>query len=212
LTGEGLGEALAGAEVVIDLANSPSFEDAAALDFFQTSGRNLLAAEKVARVKHHVVLSVVGTDRLQANGYFRAKKAQEDLIRASGVPYSIVHSTQFFEFMGAIAQFSSQGEVVHLSSAAFQPISADDVADAMTEVALGAPIGGIIEIAGPDRAPLSDFVSQFMTRTGDRRAVMSDPHARYFGMELDDRSLVPGDGPRLGATHFSNWLLTRSAA
>jgi uncharacterized protein YbjT (DUF2867 family) len=204
LTGEGLAEALAGAEVVVDLANSPSFEDAAVLAFFQTSGRNLLAAEEAAGVRHHIALSVVGTDRLQASGYFRGKKAQEDLIRAAGIPYTIVHATQFFEFMGAIAQSGVQGDVVHLSSAALQPISSDDVADAMTAAALGAPVNGIIEIAGPDRAPLSDFVSRFMTQTGDRRQVMIDPHARYFGVELDDRSLVPGDGPRLGATHYSD--------
>ncbi len=216
LTGEGLAEALAGAQVVIDLANSPSFEDAAVLDFFTSSGRNLLAAEKAAGVKHHVALSVVGTERLQASGYFRGKKAQEDLIRAGGVPYTIVHSTQFFEFMGAIAKSGAkaglEGETIHLSSAALQPISADDVADAMTEVALGPPAGGIVEIAGPDRAPLSEFVSRFMAKTGDGRPVVIDSHAAYFGVELDDRSLVPGEGPRLGATRFGDWLSARGAA
>jgi uncharacterized protein YbjT (DUF2867 family) len=211
LTGEGLAQALAGAQVVIDLANSPSFEDAAAMAFFTTAGRNLLAAEKAAGVGHHVALSVVGTDRLQASGYFRAKQAQEALIRASGVAYSIVHSTQFFEFMGAIVQSAVEGGEVHLSPAALQPISADDVADAMTEVALGQPIGGVIEIAGPERAPLSDFVVRFMAQTHDGRAVVVDPHARYFGLELDDRSLVPDEGARLGATHFDNWLSARGA-
>jgi len=211
LTGEGLAEALAGAQVVVDLANSPSFEDAAVLHFFQTAGQNLMAAEKAAGVKHHVALSVVGTERLQASGYFRGKKAQEDLIRASGTPFSIVHSTQFFEFLGAIAQSGTQGDVVHLSSAAFQPIAADDVADVMADITLGAPVGGIIEIAGPIRAPLSDFVSRFMTRTGNLQKVQIDPHARYFGVELDDHSLVPDQGARLGAIDFESWLSARGA-
>ena len=209
LTGAGLAEALEGAQVVLDLANSPSFEDAAVLAFFQTAGRNLLAAERAAGVGHHIALSVVGTDRLQGSGYFRGKKAQEDLIKAGSTPYTIVHSTQFFEFMGAIAKSGVVGDTVHLSPAAIQPISADDVADAMTEVALSPPVNGVIEIAGPDRAPLNDMVGRFLSVTGDGRTTIVDPHALYFGVELDDRSLTPGDNPRLGATRFGDWLSTQ---
>jgi uncharacterized protein YbjT (DUF2867 family) len=206
ITGEGLAKALTGASVVIDLANSPSFEDQAALDFFKTSGRNLLAAETAAGVKHHIALSVVGTERLQASGYLRAKMAQEDLIRRSGIPYTIVHATQFYEFMGAVAQSATVGQTVRLSPAYVQPIAADDVADVMADVALAAPVNGTIEIAGPDRVRLSQLVAQFLKETDDRREVVADPHALYYGTELDDRSLVPGDNPRIGHTRFADWL------
>ena len=206
LTGEGLAEALEGAQVVIDLANSPSFEDKAVLDFFETSGRNLTAAEAKAGVKHHVALSVVGTERLQGSGYFRGKMAQENLIKRAGVPYTIVRSTQFFEFMGAIAQSGTVGQSVHVSSAYVQPIAADDVADAMTDVALAAPLNGTMEIAGPERVRLNELVGQLLTMTQDKRKVIADAHAPYFGVELDDRSLVPGDNPRIGATLFVDWL------
>jgi uncharacterized protein YbjT (DUF2867 family) len=208
ITGEGLAQALAGAEVVVDVANSPSFEDRAVLAFFQVSGRNLLAAEAAAGVKHHVALSVVGTDRLQASGYFRGKQAQEDLIRAGSVPYTIVHSTQFFEFAGGIAQSAAVGETVHLSPALVQPISSDDVAGFMADVAVAAPLNGIVEIAGPERFGLADMVGRFLKRIGDPRSVTADVHASYFGVELNDRSLTPGDNPRLGQVRFDDWLAT----
>jgi uncharacterized protein YbjT (DUF2867 family) len=206
ITGEGLAEALAGAEVVIDLANSPSFEDKAVLEFFETSGRNLAAAEAAAGGKHHVALSVVGTERLQGSGYFRGKMAQENLIKSAGIPYTIVQSTQFFEFMGAIAQSGADGQTVRLSSAYFQPIAADDVADVMADVALAAPLNGTIEIAGPERVRLSELVERFLTATNDPRQVLADAHTPYFGLVLDDRSLVPGDNPHIGATRFDDWL------
>lgn len=206
VTGEGVAQALAGARVVIDLANSPSFEDKAVMEFFQASGRNLLGAEAVAGVNHHIALSVVGTERLQGSGYFRGKKAQEDLIRSSGIPYTIVHSTQFYEFMGAIAQSGTAGETAHLSPAYMQPIAADDVADAMADVALAAPVNGVIEIAGPDRVRLNELVARYLKATNDPRRVIADAHAPYFGVELDDTSLVPGSNPRLGAIRFDDWL------
>jgi uncharacterized protein YbjT (DUF2867 family) len=206
VTGEGLAEALAGARVVVDLANSPSFEDKAALEFFETSGRNLLAAEAAAGVTHHVALSVVGTDRLLKSGYFRAKMAQENLIKASGIPYTIVRSTQFFEFMGAIAQAGTVGQTAHLSPALCQPIASDDVADAVADVTLGAPVNGTIEIAGPDRVPIDELVRRFLSATHDPRTVVSDGHAGYFGIEVNDQSLVPGDNPRIGSTRFEDWL------
>lgn len=206
ITGEGLAGALAGAQVVVDLANSPSFEEKAALEFFGTSGRNLFAAEKAAGVRHHVALSVVGTDRLQEMGYFRGKMLQEDLIRSSGIPYTIVHATQFFEFIGAIAQAGTTGTTARLSSGALQPIAADDVANAMADAALAEPVNGMIEIAGPERAPLSEFVKRFLKATNDPRDVVVDPHARYFEVEIDDRTLVPGEGVRLGAIRFDDWL------
>jgi uncharacterized protein YbjT (DUF2867 family) len=206
VTGEGLAEALAGARVVVDLANSPSFEDKAALEFFETSGRNLLAAEAAAGVTHHVALSVVGTDRLLEMGYFRAKMAQEDLIKASGIPYTIVRSTQFFEFTGAIAQAGTVGQTAHLSPVLFQPIASDDVADAVADVTLGAPVNGTIEIAGPDRVPIDELVGRFLSATHDPRTVVADAHARYFGIEVNDQSLIPGDNPRIGATRFEDWL------
>ena len=206
LTGEGLAEALAGAAVVVDLANSPSFEDEAAMNFFMTAGRNLLAAEAAAGTTHHVALSVVGTDRLQAMGYFRAKLAQENLVKASGIPYTIVHSTQFFEFTGAIAQSGTVGQTACLSPALFQPIAADDVADAVADTALGAPVNGTIEIAGPDRMPIDECVRRFLSATNDPRNVIADAHAGYFGIAVNDQSLTPGDNPRIGAIRFEDWL------
>jgi uncharacterized protein YbjT (DUF2867 family) len=206
VTGEGLADALAGAQVVVDVANSPSFEEKAVLEFFESSARNLFAAEKAAGVGHHVALSVVGTDRLPGSGYFRAKMAQENLIKKAGIPYTIVRSTQFYEFMGAIAQSGTAGQTVRLSPAHIQPIAADDVADAMADVALAAPVNGTIEIAGPERSRLSDLVGRFLSATGDPRQVTADVHAPYFGVELDDRSLTPGDDPRIGATRFDDWL------
>ncbi|QRO00742.1 SDR family oxidoreductase [Archangium violaceum] len=211
LTGEGLAEALAGARVVVDVANSPSFEDKAVLEFFETSGRNLLAAEEKAGVKHHVALSVVGTDRLLGSGYFRGKMAQEKLITAGKIPYTLVRATQFFEFMGGIAQAGAEGETVRLSTALMQPIASDDVADAVAEAALGAPVHGIVEVAGPERVRLVDVVQRYMNAKQDGRKVIADAHARYFGVELDDRALTPGDNARVGPTRFEEWL-RRSAA
>lgn len=208
ITGEGLKEALAGAEVVIDLANSPSFEDKAAMEFFEMSGRNLLAADKVAGVKHHIALSVVGTERLQDAGYFRAKLAQEKLIKASGIPYTIVHSTQFMEFLPAIAKSGAVGEAVHLSPAFVQPIASDDVADAMANVALAAPINGTIEISGPERVRMSELVARYLKASGDPRKVVTDPEALYFGARLNDNSLVSDNDPRLGHISFEQWFAT----
>jgi uncharacterized protein YbjT (DUF2867 family) len=206
ITGEGLAAALAGAHVVVDVANSPSFEDKAVMDFFETSGRNLLAAEAAAGVGHHVALSVVGTERLQGSGYFRGKMAQENLIKASQVPYTIVRSTQFFEFMGGIAQSGTEGQTIRLSPALMQPIASDDVVVAMTDVTLSAPINGTVEVAGPERVPLSEIVQRYLAAMKDPRQVVADNHAGYFGVELNDESLVPGDNPRVGAIRFETWL------
>jgi uncharacterized protein YbjT (DUF2867 family) len=206
ITREGLAAAMLGTRVVVDLANSPSFEDKAVLEFFETSGRNLLAAEAAAGVRHHVALSVVGTDRLPESGYLRAKLAQENLIKASGLPYTIVRSTQFFEFVNGIAQSGTVGQTVRLSPALLQPIMSDDVADAVADAALGAPVNGMIEIAGPERIPLDELVRRYLHATKDPRTVIADAHARYFGTELNDKSLTPGDNPRLGATRFEDWL------
>ena len=211
ITREGLAEAMSGTQVVLDLANSPSFEDKAVLEFFETSGHNLLADEAVAGVKHHIALSVVGTDRLPESGYLRAKLAQENLIKASSIPYTIVRSTQFFEFANSIAQSGTAGQTVRLSPALFQPIMSDDVADAMADAALGAPLNGTIEIAGPERIPLDDFVRRYLAATKDPRTVIADARARYFGTELNDKSLTPGNNPRLGATRFEDWLSHASA-
>ena len=211
LTGEGLAEALAGAQVVVDLANSPSFEDKAALEFFETSGRNLLAAEAAAGVGHHVALSVVGTERLQESGYFRAKMVQENLIKASRIPYTIVRATQFFEFMGGIAQFSTVGQTVHLPPTLAQPIAADDVASALAEVTLCAPVNGMIEIAGPEAVRMTDLVADFLKITGDSREIIPDVHARYSDVEIDDLSLTPDDTARLGPTRYKDWLSRTSA-
>ena len=212
LTGEGLTEALAGAQVVVDVANSPSFEDKPAMDFFETSGRNLLAAEKAAGVRHHVALSVVGNDRLTGSGpgslsgYFRAKEAQENLIKASGIPFTIVHATQFFEFAKNIAQSATDGSTIRLSPVLMQPMVSDDVAAAVADVALGEPVNGMIEVAGPDQIRQDELVRQYLSATGDARKVVTDANAGYFGIEVNDQSLVPGENPRLGPTHFKEWL------
>jgi uncharacterized protein YbjT (DUF2867 family) len=211
LTGEGLAEALKGAQVVVDVSNAPSWEDKAVLEFFETSGRNLLAAEATAGVKHHVALSVVGTDRLVASGYFRAKLAQEKLIKASRIPYTIVRSTQFFEFVSSIAQFATEGATVRLPSVLMQPIGSDDVSAALADVACGEPINGMIEIAGPEQIRLDDLVRQFLAAAGDARKVITDANARYYGIEVNDQSLVPGHNPRLGSTHFAEWLSESTA-
>ena len=206
LTGEGLKEALAGAQVVIDLANSPSFEDKAVLEFFETSGRNLLAAEAAARFRHHVALSIVGTDRTPDNGYFRAKVAQEKLITASGIPYTIVRATQFMEFLRAIADAGADGNVVRLSPGLFQPIAADDVAASVADVALAAPRNGIVEIAGPERAPFNEIVARYLKAIGDSRTVVNDSEARYWGGRVEERSLVPLGEARLGRIGLDEWL------
>jgi uncharacterized protein YbjT (DUF2867 family) len=206
ITGEGLAEALEGAQVVVDVANSPSFEDRAVLEFFKTSGRNLLAAEAEAGVKHHVALSIVGTDRLPESGYFRAKVAQENLIKASKIPYTILRSTQFFEFIAGIINSGVDGDTIHLSPALIQPIAADDVSAVLADLAVGVPVNGTIEVAGPDRFPLDELARQFLAARDDKRQVIADVHARYFGSELNDRSLVAGDNPRIGSTNFQNWL------
>ena len=209
ITGEGLAAALAGAEVVIDLANSPSFADQAVLDFFQTSGRNLVAAEQAAGVKHHVALSIVGTDRLPESGYLRAKVAQEKIIREAGIPYTIVRSTQFFEFLGGIAQEGTAGDTARLSTGYLQPIASDDVADFVTDAALAAPVDGIIEISGPERARLCDFAARYLKAIGDARTVIGDPEARYFGTRLQDGSLVSDDNPRIGRVGFDQWFASQ---
>jgi uncharacterized protein YbjT (DUF2867 family) len=212
ITGEGLKEAMAGTHVVIDLANSPSFEDRAVLEFFVTSGRNLLTAEAAAGVRHHVALSIVGTDRTPDNGYFRAKVAQEKLIEASAIPYTIIRSTQFLDFLGRIADSSADGKTVRLSPGLFQPIAADDVAAIVADVALAAPRNGIVEIAGPDRAPFNDFVARYLKAIGDSRTVVSDPEARYFGGRVEERSLVPLGQARLGRIGLDEWLRRSQAA
>ena len=206
ITGEGLKEALAGTQVVIDLANSPSFEDKAVLEFFETSGRNLLAAEAAAGVRHHVAVSIVGTDRTPESGYFRAKLAQEDLIKSSPIPYTLVHATQFFEFMRAIAQFSTDGDTVRLPPVLFQPIAAEDVASAVAAAALGEPVNDTIEIAGPDTFTLPEAIRQVLVHDGDPRKVITDPAAPYYGAKVSERTLVPGAKARLGATKLDWWL------
>ncbi|MEZ0272287.1 MAG: SDR family oxidoreductase [Methylophilaceae bacterium] len=206
ITGEGLKEAMTGTQVVIDLANSPSFEDKDVLEFFEISGRNLLAAEAVAGIQHHIALSIVGTDRMPDNGYFRAKVAQEKLIEASGIPYTIIRSTQFLEFLGGIAASSADGNIVKLSPGLFQPIAADDVAAIVADVALAAPQNGVIEIAGPERAPFNEIVAHYLKAVGDSREVVSDPEARYFGGRVEERSLVPLGEARLGRIGFDEWL------
>ncbi|OEC94245.1 MULTISPECIES: SDR family oxidoreductase [unclassified Rhizobium] len=208
ITGEGLAEALAGASVVMDLANSPSFEDKAVLEFFQTSGRNLTAAEKAAGVKHHIALSIIGVDRLHESGYMRAKAAQEKIIRDSGIPYTIVHSTQFMEFIGGIAQSATSGNTVRLPVGYVQPIASDDVADAMAAVATAAPINGIVEISGPERIRMNELVARYLKAMGDARQVEGDPEARYFGTKLEDGSLVSDKNPRLGRITFEQWFAT----
>jgi uncharacterized protein YbjT (DUF2867 family) len=206
ITGEGLAEALAGAQVVVDVANAPSWEDKAVLEFFETSSRNLLAAEAAAGVGHHVALSVVGTERLLQSGYFRAKIAQEDLIKASKIPYTIVRATQFFEFVNGIAQSATDGQTVRLPPALMQPIVSDDVAAALADVAINAPVNGMIELAGPELIRQDELVRRFLSAKQDARQVVTDVHARYFGIELNDQSLTPGDNPRIGPTRFEDWL------
>jgi uncharacterized protein YbjT (DUF2867 family) len=206
ITGEGLKEAMAGTQVVIDLANSPSFEDRAVLEFFETSGRNLLAAEAAAGVRHHVALSIVGTDRTPDNGYFRAKVAQEKLIEASGIPYTIIRSTQFLDFLGRIADSGTDGAMVRLSPGLFQPIASDDVAAIVADVALAAPRNGIVEIAGPERAPFHEIVARYLKAIGDPRQVVRDPEARYWGGRVEERSLVPLGEARLGRIGLDEWL------
>ena len=206
VTGEGLAQALAGAQVVVDVANAPSWEDNAVLAFFETSGRNLLAAETVAGIGHHVALSVVGTDRLLASGYFRAKMAQENLIKASPIPYTIVRATQFFEFVGGIAQFATEGQAVRLPPAMMQPIVSEDVAAALAEIAVDEPLNGMVELAGPERIRMDELVRRFLTASQDPRQVTTDAQARYYGVEVNDQSLTPGDHPRLGPTRFEDWL------
>jgi uncharacterized protein YbjT (DUF2867 family) len=206
LTGEGLAEALEAAPVVIDVANAPAWSDAEVLDFFQTSSRNLLAAETAAGVGHHVTLSVVGADRLADSGYLRAKIAQEELVKAGPVPYTIVRATQFFEFIGRIADSGTDGDTVRLSPALVQPEAADDVASTLADVAVGAPLNDTVELAGPEAFPLDELARRFLKAIDDPRQVTADVHARYFGAELDDRSLAPGDDARIAPTRFEDWL------
>jgi uncharacterized protein YbjT (DUF2867 family) len=212
LTGDGLAEALEGASVVVDVSNSPSFEDAAVLEFFETSTRNLLAAEAAAGVQHHVALSVVGTERLSESGYFCAKIAQEKLIRDSSIPYSIVHATQFFEFIKSMAAAATEGDTVRLAPVLIQPMAADDVAHAVGQVATGSRVNGIVEVAGPEQFRLDELIRRGLRARNDPREVIADPHARYFGAELRERTLVPGDGARLGETRFADWLSQPVAA
>jgi uncharacterized protein YbjT (DUF2867 family) len=206
ITGEGLAAALSGAEVVVDLANAPDFSDEPVMAFFKTSGRNLLAAGKAAGVRHHVALSVVGSDRLPDSGYLRAKVAQEKLVETSGIPYTIIRSTQFFEFVGGIAQSAADGGTIRLSPAHVQPVASDDVAALVAKVATMPPANGIVELAGPERISLDDLVRRYLAAKHDVRKVVTDVHARYFGTELNDKSLTPGDQPHLGSISFETWL------
>lgn len=206
ITGEGLRRAVEGAEVLVDVANSPSFEDRAVLEFFQTAGGNLLAAERSAGVRHHLALSVVGADRLPDSGYLRAKLAQERLVAASGIPYTILRSTQFFEFIGAIIDSATTPDGVRLSPALFQPVAADEVVAVLTDLALELPLNSIVEVAGPEARPMDEMARQYLTETHDKRQVIADAHARYFGAEIDDRSLTPGRGHRAGSIYLAEWL------
>jgi len=206
LTGKGLAEAFAGAEVVVDVSNAPAWDDAAVLDFFQTAPRNILAAETAAGVSHHVALSVVGTDRLQSSGYFRAKLAQEEAVKAATIPYTILRATQFFEFIGRIADASTEGETVRLPPVLIQPEAADDVAAALADIAVHAPLNGIVELAGPEPFRFDELVRRFLSARNDPRRVTADVHARYFDAELDEHSLTPGDNPRIAPTRFEDWL------
>ncbi|WP_342246622.1 SDR family oxidoreductase [Pseudomonas sp. OTU5201] len=206
ITREGLAHAMEGADIVVDVANAPSWEDQAVLEFFETSSRNLLAAEAAAGVRHHVALSIVGSERLPECGYFRAKVAQENIIKASSIPYTILRATQFFEFVGGIAQAAVVGEEIRLSPALFQPIASDDVAAALADVSVAPPVNGTLEVAGPEAVPLDEMVRRFLRLTQDMRRVVPDVRARYFGALLDDRSLTPGKNARLGAIRFEDWL------
>ncbi len=212
LTGEGLSEVLEDTQIVVDVSNAPDWDDDAVMHFFQTSTSNLLAAEAAAGVAHHVALSVVGTERLQESGYFRAKLAQEKLIRGSSIPYSIVHATQFFEFMKSIAEAATDGNTVRLAPALIQPIAADDVASEVGRVAVGPPLNGIVEIAGPDQFRLDELIRGRLKATGDPREVITDPHARYFGITPSERTLLPGAEPRIAETRFDDWLKQLAAA
>ena len=211
ITGEGLAEVLKGASVVVDVSNSPSWEDAAVLKFFETSTRNLLTYESSARVGHHVALSVVGTDRLSESGYFRAKIAQEKLIKESSIPYSIVHATQFFEFLKGLGDISMVGDKVHLPSVLFQPMAADDVASGVAKIAVGPPVNGMVEIAGPEQFRVDELVRRRLASLKDSREVVADPNARYSGAKINERTLLPGKDARLGETRFETWL-TQPAA
>lgn len=211
ITREGLAQAMDGVEVVVDVANAPSWEDQAVLDFFETSSRNLLAAEAAAGVRHHVALSIVGSERLPENGYFRAKIAQENLIKASGIPYTLLRATQFFEFVGGIVQSFAVGEEIRVSPALIQPIAAVDVVAALTDVALAAPVNGTVEVAGPETMPLDDLARRFLRVNQDNRKVVPDVNARYFGAVLDDQSLTAGKNARLGAIRFEDWLAQSTA-
>ncbi len=206
LTGAGLTEALAGAQVVVDLANSPSFEDTAVMNFFQTAGKNLAAAEPRAGVRHHVALSVVGSDRLPDSGYLRAKVVQENLIKASGVPYTILRSTQFFEFVDSIADAGTEGNMVRVPAAFIQPIVSDDVVSVLAEIAVGPPANAIVEVGGPERFRFDEIIGHVLSVKHDERKVVAEPHARYFGTELAEGSLVPGAEARIGPTRFAAWL------
>lgn len=206
LTGDGLAEALTGASAVVDVSNSPSFEDDAVMEFFRTSTGNLLAAEEAAGVRHHVALSVVGTDRLQESGYFRAKAAQEQLIAGSPIPYSIIHATQFFEFLKSIAQAATEGDTVRLAPVLVQPMASDDVAAVVGRTSVGEPINGIVEVAGPDQFRLDELVQRALAARNDPRTVVSDPQAPYFGAVLAERTLVPDDSAQLGTTRFDDWF------
>jgi uncharacterized protein YbjT (DUF2867 family) len=206
LTGEGLAEALKGAAVVVDVSNAPSWEDAAVMNFFETSTRNLLAYEAAAGVGHHVALSVVGSERMAESGYFRAKVAQENLIKASSVPYSIVRATQFYEFVKGIADFSTEGNKVRLPPVLIQPMAADDVATAVGRIALGAPVNGTVEVGGPEKFRLDELIRRGLAEGKDPREVVADPHARYYGIEVKERTLVPEDDAKLEKIRFEDWL------
>lgn len=206
ITGEGLAEALKGAEKVVDVANSPSFADDDVMAFFKTSGQNLIAAETAAGVKHHIALSIVGADRLPNSGYLRAKVEQERLIRESNIPYTILHSTQFFEFAGGIVKEATVGDTIHLSSALFQPIASDDVVNAMVDVTIANPINGIIEIGGPEKMGMNEFAKEYMLMKNDAREVIADPKALYFGTVINDQSLVPADDARTGSIKYDAWI------
>jgi uncharacterized protein YbjT (DUF2867 family) len=206
LTGEGLAEALEGAEVVVDVSNAPNWDDAAVMEFFQTATHNVLAAETAAGARHHVALSVVGADRLPESGYLRAKVAQEDAIKAGGIPYTILRATQFFEFIGRIADSSVEGETIHLAPVLFQPEAAGDVSAALADIAVAEPLNGTAELAGPEQFQLDELARRFLEANDDPREVTADVHARYFGTELDERSLVPLGSSRIAPTHFEDWL------
>jgi len=213
VTGVGLPEALAGAQVVVDVANSPSFEDTAVMNFFQTAGRNLLAAEAAAAVGHHIALSIVGADRLPDSGYMRAKVAQENLIKASGIPYTILRSTQFFEFGGRIAEEGSDGNTVRVPAVALiQPILSDDVVSVLAEIALGQPVNGTVEVGGPERLRFEEFAARALSAKNDKRKVVADVHAHYFGAKLGEESLIPGGKARIGQTRYEAWLSRSSAS